>query len=82
MCYNEYVNAKDKRASAKHFPSRPGERPGEGRSTMDETKKKLQRADELLKAVERSGKIDYALGYLNGMADTEAMHQAKAEKNA
>nr|DAU37855.1 MAG TPA: hypothetical protein [Caudoviricetes sp.] len=49
---------------------------------MDETKKKLQRADELLKAVERSGKIDYALGYLNGMADTEAMHQAKAEKNA
>lgn len=49
---------------------------------MDETKKKLQRADELLKAVERSGKIDYALGYLNGMADTEAMHQAKTEKNA
>ena len=49
---------------------------------MSDTEKKLEEASELLKLVARVKKIDYALGYLNGMADTEAMHQAKAEKNA
>lgn len=49
---------------------------------MDETKKKLQRADELLKAVERSGKIDYALGYLNGMADADAMRRQEEKQSA
>ena len=53
-----------------------------GALMMSDTEKKFEEASELLKLVARVKKIDYALGYLNGMADTEAMHQAKAEKNA
>lgn len=49
---------------------------------MSDTTKKLQRADELLKAVEKAGKIDYALGYLNGMADADAMRRQDEKRSA